>query len=189
MDTEAAILDLKEQLGGLRKELHTVRSSLDAQLRKEPPQLGTLRQRVNSLCSELADCGTEALKMCSDLGHRGGEGGDAVLRSRSAPGGHVWRPSACAPRNSAVRLSTGPAVYSCLPGSLSPRVMRSPTNLSEPVTTGVARRGSGRTDTSHIPSRAQSGSSVNVMTANAGIQRNESTSSFWGIPGKSFQLL
>ena len=179
VDTEAAILDLKEQIGGLRKELHTVRSNLDTQLRKEQPELGTLRQRVNSLCSELADCGTEALKMCSDLGHRGA--GDAVLRSRSAPGGHVWRLPQ--PRNPAIRLSTGPAMYSCFPTTLSPRMVRSPaSNAAEPITGGIARRSSGRTDASNLPSRAQSaGSAVNVMTANTSAQslpRNESTGSF-----------
>lgn len=183
VDTEAAIVDLKEQIGGLRKELHAVRSNLDAQLRKEQPQLGALRQRVNSLCSELADCGTEALKMCSDLGHRAA--GDAVLRSRSAPGGNVWRrPSGCPQaRNPAIRLSTGPAVYSCIPATLSPRMLRAApnANASEPITSGVARRCSGRTDGSNLPSRAQSANSVNVMTANTTAQslpRNESASSF-----------
>ena len=183
VDTEAAIVDLKEQIGGLRKELHAVRSNLDAQLRKEQPQLGALRQRVNSLCSELADCGTEALKMCSDLGHRAA--GDAVLRSRSAPGGNVWRrPSGCPQaRNPAIRLSTGPAVYSCIPATLSPRMLRAApnANASEPITNGVARRCSGRTDGSNLPSRAQSANSVNVMTANTTAQslpRNESASSF-----------
>jgi len=179
--TEAAILELKQQIGGLRKELQSVRSNLDAELRKpdDQPQLANmLRQRLNSLCSELADCGTEALQMCSDLGHRPAGDGDSVHRSRSAPGG-VWRrASACPPgRNAATRLSTGPPAYPCLPVQLSPRMMRK-TSPAEPV--AVARRSSSGANEASKQSRGQ-GFGVNVMTANSSAQslmHNESTGSF-----------
>eukprot|EP00434_Breviolum_minutum_P003317 symbB.v1.2.002918.t1/scaffold160.1/size429097/9 len=122
VETEAAIVDLKDQIGSLRKDLSNVRENVDQQLRRSEEQeqqlARALRHRVNSLCSELADCGIEALKLCADLGHR--PYGEAILRSRSAPGDRpCWRPpsrtASCAsvltPASAPVpRRVTGPAV-------------------------------------------------------------------------------
>eukprot|EP00435_Cladocopium_sp_Y103_P042024 s1888_g11.t1 len=140
--TEAAILDLKDQIGSLRKDLSNVRENVDEQLRRSEEQeeelARALRQRMNSLCSELADCGIEALKLCANLGHR--PYGEAILRSRSAPGGRFWRASAPAgpaapgaapaPRLSsgaapAARLFTGPPAV-CGGSATAPQVHTAP---------------------------------------------------------------
>lgn len=135
--TEAAILDLKDQIGSLRKDLSNVRENVDEQLRRSEEQeeelARALRQRMNSLCSELADCGIEALKLCANLGHR--PYGEAILRSRSAPGGRFWRASAPAgpaptPRLSggaapAARLFTGPPAV-CGGSATAPQIHTAP---------------------------------------------------------------
>lgn len=140
-EAAAALLDLKDQIGSLRKDLHQVRENVDQQLKHtEEQQLArTLRRKMNSLCSELADCGIEALKLCADLGHR--PYGEAILRSRSAPGGRVWRQptaGAVAVAPGAVRRSTGPPVMLAVGApvaqvqtlGLSPRVPRASTASS-----------------------------------------------------------
>jgi len=145
---ETAILELKEQIGGLREELRNVRTNLDSQLRKQseegsaPPELvSVLRRRVNSLCEELADCGAEALKLRCNLGTQ-----TSSSRSRSAPSRQVSQlqgfvfpvsprstfgsqvlqaqgsSSVISPRlQSDPRLSSGPSISSYLAGALSPR--------------------------------------------------------------------
>eukprot|EP00930_Biecheleria_cincta_P044215 TRINITY_DN3034_c0_g1_i1.p1 TRINITY_DN3034_c0_g1~~TRINITY_DN3034_c0_g1_i1.p1 ORF type:complete len:667 (-),score=103.41 TRINITY_DN3034_c0_g1_i1:70-2070(-) len=146
---ETAILELKQQIGGLRDELRHVRTNLDSQLRKQSEEGGApselvsvLRRRVNSLCEELADCGAEALKLRCNLGTH-----TSSCRSRSAPSRQVSQlqgfASPVSPRStfgsqvlqvqgassvislrlqSDPRLSSGPSISSYLAGALSPRV-------------------------------------------------------------------
>lgn len=191
---ETAILELKQQIGGLREDLRQVRTSLDSQLRKQSEEgsahsemPSVLRQRVNSLCEELADCGAEALKLRCNLGTQ-----TSSSRSRSAPGrqasqlqGFVYGPAS--PRNSVEsqvfqapcasgvmpsrlqsdpRLSSGPSISSYLAGALSPRmphrllsgVSASPSSYR--VEQNIVRGLSGMTEPLTVPSRKQSTSSV-----------------------------
>ncbi|CAJ1338538.1 unnamed protein product [Effrenium voratum] len=185
-------MELKHQIGSLRKDLHVVRENVDAQLQHPEEQrlANVLRTRMNSLCSELADCGIEALHLCANLGHRSSEA--AVLRSRSAPGGHVWRQASqanapmpcafgCPGTYPIARMATSPPLafaFNPNAGSSSPRLARA---SAEPVTNSVFRSFSQPREYQH--SRAQSGTSdmrqpsaqlplqppspVNVLTAAA----------------------
>ncbi|CAJ1433000.1 unnamed protein product [Effrenium voratum] len=192
LETEQTLMELKHQIGSLRKDLHVVRENVDAQLQHPEEQrlANVLRTRMNSLCSELADCGIEALHLCANLGHRSSEA--AVLRSRSAPGGHVWRQASqanapmpcafgCPGTYPIARMATSPPLafaFNPNAGSPSPRLARA---SAEPVTNSVFRSFSQPREYQH--SRAQSGTSdmrqpsaqlplqppspVNVLTAAA----------------------
>lgn len=191
VETEAAIVDLKDQIGSLRKDLSNVRENVDQQLRRSEEQeqqlAKALRHRVNSLCSELADCGIEALKLCADLGHR--PYGEAILRSRSAPGDRpCWRPlsrtASCAsvltPASAPVpRRVTGPAVMgaSQIPTPFTP--LMAP--LSQLGRLGLSPR---RVTAPAIPTAS---SAPNAPAPAAAVPTLAFTEPITALPGRSIQ--